>query len=296
MSVRLLFTDMEHHFNVEIAKEYGIEEAIVLHHFFFWIAKNAANERNFFDGLYWFYNSKKAFAELFPYMNETKIFRVIKKLEDAGFVVKGNYSADKWNRTNWYALTRDGLVYLSLKNYFSDSIQPFLFQNDVFDRVKMNDGARQNERCKFNYTYNKTYSKEKEDISSLKKNEIDLSVVSPDMMPIVTQWLAYKKEKGQTYKHTGFKTFYKKLCELSGNNPMTAMKIVEQSMANNYAGVFPLRQDNYGTNRTNNQDAAEQRRNQVAGIMSRLAAEDDRRAAAKGTDGIQSEQTDRPVF
>ena len=54
----------------------------------------------------------------------------------------------------------------------------------------------------------------------------------------------YKKEKGQSYKPTGFKTFYKKLCELSGNNPQVAMSIIEQSMQNNYAGIFPLRNNN----------------------------------------------------
>jgi hypothetical protein len=70
------------------------------------------------------------------------------------------------------------------------------------------------------------------------------------MQEVVETWLAYKKEKAQTYKPTGFKTFYKKLCELSSNNPQVAMAIIEQSMQNNYAGIFPLRNNNnqlYGT-------------------------------------------------
>ena len=73
-----------------------------------------------------------------------------------------------------------------------------------------------------------------------------MSIVAPNMVEPVETWLAYKKEKSQSYKPTGFKTFYKKLCELSGNNPQVAMVIIEQSMQNNYAGIFPIRNNNNG--------------------------------------------------
>ena len=81
-----------------------------------------------------------------------------------------------------------------------------------------------------------------------KKNELDISIVAPNMVEPVKTWLAYKREKGQPYKPTGFKTFYKNLCELSGNNPQVAMAIIEQSMQNNYAGIFPLRNNNNNNN------------------------------------------------
>jgi len=81
-------------------------------------------------------------------------------------------------------------------------------------------------------------------VNKPKKATLDLSVVAHDMIEPVETWLAYKKEKAQSYKPTGFKMFYKKLCELSGNNPQVAMAIIEQSMQNNYAGIFPLRNNN----------------------------------------------------
>ena len=81
-------------------------------------------------------------------------------------------------------------------------------------------------------------------VNKPKKTELDMSIVAPNMVEPVEVWLAYKKEKAQSYKPTGFKTFYKKLCELSGNNPQVAMAIIEQSMQNNYAGIFPLRNNN----------------------------------------------------
>ena len=51
-------------------------------------------------------------------------------------------------------------------------------------------------------------------------------------------WLAYKKEKRQTYKPRGLEALKKKLLQLSNGNPEYAKEIVEYSMGNNYAGLF----------------------------------------------------------
>lgn len=51
-------------------------------------------------------------------------------------------------------------------------------------------------------------------------------------------WLAYKKEKHQTYKPRGLEALKKKLLQLSNRNPEYAKVIVEYSMGNNYAGLF----------------------------------------------------------
>ena len=48
---------MQHTFDIDIAAKYGVEEAILLNYFDFWIQKNEANDRHFHDGLYWTYNS-----------------------------------------------------------------------------------------------------------------------------------------------------------------------------------------------------------------------------------------------
>lgn len=68
------------------------------------------------------------------------------------------------------------------------------------------------------------------------------------MNEAITRWLAYKKERGQTYKPTGLKAFITRLGNLSGGNGEVALKIVEQSMANNYSGVFPLNSNREVTN------------------------------------------------
>jgi DNA-binding PadR family transcriptional regulator len=183
-------------------------------------------------------------------MNETKIFRVIKNLEDNGIIKKGNYNKDKWNKTNWYAITKKGLDLLKECGY---EMRPFsrLMQNDIFDCVKMNDGACQNEQSNNTDNNNTDNNKEKvidESITKIsqKSNKfgLDMSFVDESFIPILIDWLEYKKEKKQAYKQRGFATLYKNLMQMSGGNADVARKIVEQSMQNNYAGLFPLRQTN----------------------------------------------------
>lgn len=94
-------------------------------------------------------------------------------------------------------------------------------------------------------------SKTKEDkppLSPLGKTDSGWSMLPEEMKPIVVEWLDYKREKKQTYKPTGFKTFCKKLLQLSGGDPNKARQIVEHSMASNYSGIFELK--NYGTTQT----------------------------------------------
>ena len=75
-----------------------------------------------------------------------------------------------------------------------------------------------------------------------KNKEIDLSFLQKDFIPIVEKWLLYKKEKKQEYKgQTSINTFCKKLIEYSNGEPIIAEAIIEQSIANNWAGIFELK-------------------------------------------------------
>lgn len=99
---------MEHSFDIDIAKEYGIQPAIILNNLYFWIEKNKANNKHHYDGYYWTYNSKKAFAAIFPYMTEGQIDYAITKLFKEGLIIKGNYNQLPCDRTLWYAITNKG--------------------------------------------------------------------------------------------------------------------------------------------------------------------------------------------
>jgi len=100
---------MNHSFDVEMAKTFGVDEAVIIENFRFWIAKNKANGRHFYDGRWWTYNSSKALAELFPYWSPKQIERIISKLKTAGVLLTGHYSQNAYDRTNWYTVLEDAL-------------------------------------------------------------------------------------------------------------------------------------------------------------------------------------------
>jgi len=102
---------MNHSFNIEVAIDYGVHEAILLENIFFWVEKNKANGQSFHDGYYWTYNSSKAFSELFPYFTERQIGYALKKLENNDLILTANYNKLKYDRTKWYSVTEKARKY-----------------------------------------------------------------------------------------------------------------------------------------------------------------------------------------
>lgn len=123
---------MEHSFDIDLAKQYGIEEAIILKHIFFWVQKNEANQKHFHDGRYWTFNSCKAFAEIFPYMTPKTIRRVMKYLEEKGLVLVGNFNPSAYDRTHWYALSDKALSHFTIReNGSSQMVSPIPDVNHI---------------------------------------------------------------------------------------------------------------------------------------------------------------------
>lgn len=95
---------MNHMFDVTIATMYGVPEAVMIQHLYFWIAKNQANGRHYYDGRFWTYSSLNGLAKTLPYFSKWQIQRLLKSLEDKGILYVGNYNKNPSDRTAWYAL------------------------------------------------------------------------------------------------------------------------------------------------------------------------------------------------
>lgn len=96
------------YFNEEVARIVSTDAAVIFQNIIWWIEKNKANKKNFFDDEYWTYNSASAFELLFPWMNKRKIERVLVELRESGLIKTGSYNTNKYDRTTWYALTELG--------------------------------------------------------------------------------------------------------------------------------------------------------------------------------------------
>lgn len=96
---------MTHCFDVDHAREFGLEEAVAIHAFQFWIGKNRDEERNFREGRWWTYNSLSALAEMFPYWSVWQTRTVIRSLVKQGVLIQDQAKKATLDRRGWYAFS-----------------------------------------------------------------------------------------------------------------------------------------------------------------------------------------------
>jgi hypothetical protein len=91
---------MKFPFDEQVAKEVGVEEALMLSHIEYWVRKNTANKKNFYNGHYWTYNTQEAFTIIFPFWSRQNIRRIISNLEKSGLLRVGSYNKAGYDKTN----------------------------------------------------------------------------------------------------------------------------------------------------------------------------------------------------
>ena len=68
-----------------------------------------------------------------------------------------------------------------------------------------------------------------------------LSSLNSPWRELMAAWLEYKRTRRESYtSELGAKKCLTMLRSLSGNNPAAAAAIIDRSVANNWAGLFPL--------------------------------------------------------
>lgn len=171
---------MNFSFDGEFAKEHGVNEAIMYQYFSYWIAKNKANDKHFYDGYTWTYNSQKALTELFPFWNRAKIQRIISSLENQGLLIKGNYNQLAYDRTTWYALPK--------------------FEQSVVQNQTVNCSDLNNERFKNEQPIPINYQLTKQLTNKDIKDIVEHSPTDPVPYQEVVEYLNQKT--GKNFKHT----------------------------------------------------------------------------------------------
>ena len=98
----------------KLAKEIGLNEAIVLNQLHYWIEKNKRAGNNYYDGRYWVYNTYEDWQKQdFEYWSVKTIQRIFSKLESIGLVISGNYNKMPMDRTKWYTIDYEKLEKLA---------------------------------------------------------------------------------------------------------------------------------------------------------------------------------------
>lgn len=225
---------MNHSFDINIAKEYGIQPAIILNHLYFWITKNKANNTNFYNENYWTYNSKKAFSELFPYMTERQIDYALRKLIDCGLVITGNYNKSSYDRTLWYAITKKGYSIIQncemettiLSNGDNENVEPIPDINT--DSKPINKPNRKKERKETEQSYDEILNSMVEDI---------------EVKNTIYDYIKMRKLIKKPMTDRALTMLINKLFKLS-NSKQIQIKILEQSILKNWTDIYPYKEEN----------------------------------------------------
>jgi hypothetical protein len=94
-----------------LAKEIGLNEAIILQQIHYWLGRSD-NDR---DGRKWVYKSTQEWAEEFPFWSEATIKRAIAVLRGRGLIIITKRSATSWERVNWYTVDYEALARIGSK-------------------------------------------------------------------------------------------------------------------------------------------------------------------------------------
>lgn len=92
----------QHSFSIELAEKIGVEKAVLMANIHYWLDWSFSHGKNAHQGYHWTYNSSTGFAKLFPYWSANKIQKMLKSLEDDGYIITGCFNKAGYDRTKWY--------------------------------------------------------------------------------------------------------------------------------------------------------------------------------------------------
>lgn len=102
-------------FNEQLAIDFDIEIAVFLENLIYWLKFNSSkddiNQRNFYDGRYWSYNSYTELSKLFPIWSPKTMRTIIARCVKHDLIAIGNFNHKKYDNTNWYTLSDKALTY-----------------------------------------------------------------------------------------------------------------------------------------------------------------------------------------
>ena len=225
---------MQHSFDIDIAKELGILEAILLNNLWFRKEKNKANNVNFYDGCYWTYNSTRAFNELFPYVSQRQIQNALKKLIEKEILKTGNYNKIAYDRTLWYEITEKGKCIMQKCKMEDANLLNGLGNNDE-PIPNINSDIKPN---------NKTNKKESKSFDNL----IDEYTDDDEVKELLKEWLKVRKAKRSAMTNYAIELNLKKLNTLAEQSELTVKEYLKEVISRGWAAFYEIKNRIIGKN------------------------------------------------
>ena len=169
-------------FHHELAMKIGLNEAIVLQQFDYWLQVSKHEKQ----GRKWVFNTYEGWHEQFPYWSFSTLKRTIRRLEEMGLLLTGRFNKMKTDRTKWYSIDYERCEELLGEE---DEHQP---QVDETLPVDSAEGAKTAGELSFVSLWTAEEDEEVDTISS----ERNIDFVHDDLtIPKITQKSILKNEK-----------------------------------------------------------------------------------------------------
>lgn len=233
---------MIHGYDPEVAIDVGVIAAVLYKNIQYWCEKNRANERHLHDGLYWTYNSVKAYSKLFPEFTEQQVRNAIKKLCEKEYIRTGNFNDDGRDRTRWFADLRPIINNIEVTNS-----EDCICENEQMQVTELTSASGQETKpLPNNYqitTTNNNKERKKAESTRATFDEIldsyEVIKNSPELRDAWIGFIQMRQRIRAPLTDRALELNIKKAFELAQDDPNKVLKIVNNSIAKGYRGVFP---------------------------------------------------------
>lgn len=238
-------------FDTEVAQDVGIVAAILYKNIQYWCEKNRTNDQNEHEGLYWTYNSIKAYCEQFPYIKTKQLRKALADLEEKGYIKSGNFNENGRDRTKWYADLRSNKNNIEVPEK-GTCICP---KGQMQMPEKENADAQKGEALPNNYQITTTNKKEvskkvSSDSAHAKEPSFDeildsVEVIkdNPELREAFVNFIKMRKVIKAQLTNRGLELAINRAFELAKGNPQKMIAVVNQSVERSWRGIFELTED-----------------------------------------------------
>ena len=218
----------------ELAVKIGLNEAIVLQQLHYWIADSKSGVTH--NGMQWVYNSYEQWIEQFPFWSVDTVKRALTSLKNQDLIYVEKINKSSCDHTNYYsinyehnALIDDSSVHRSIGANCTDRTgqnAPISTETTTKTTTDIKDSAEQKRN------HGNT------------KNKPAFTLPEKLNLEAWSLWTEYRKQQGfKPYKQValGDGAAASKLIELAGGDPAKQLAIVNQSISNQWKGLFELK-------------------------------------------------------
>lgn len=196
-----------------LAKEIGLNEAIILQQLHYWLENPKVGVIR--DSHKWVFNTYEEWKENFPFWSKATIQRAFSILETKGLIISKQFDRKKRDNTKFYRIDYDKLN-----------------GGDTMHHINLISSTISN--CGDVLTETTTETTKPSDIS------LPENLNTPEFKEEWQEWIRFRKEIKKTLTPTTIKSQYKKLSQFC---PRTAISMLEQSITNGWQGIFELKEN-----------------------------------------------------